>query len=569
MNQLTVNRLGGKNLPSIKNLLWFAFTVLVFAFTSARCMATPTKNGSNNFTLVGNTSSLIQQAKRARAAGARSISPIIVHGKIPGAGQFRAQFTSQRFHTALLRDAILGKPVPVLLQGTLSIGGNSYAAASSIYRGTLELSFPALKVRSIRNRSRLYTVRIPLSKSTSARLVSRPSVSIPGKLGCGTEDSPSKMVEQVIRARDGGDSTKDVRVATIVTDADQFWYEKFGENSNIETAKIINFAEAVFDRQLNVRFDLVGQHVYKSDSPYPNAGTQNLFQPFMSNPDNPSNFGFAADIFDKAVDLKHLFSAIPTYDGILGIALKGALCLFPDGSYGVTSYHGGAAFVSIVATHEIAHNFNASHDLDDLSSIMGGGVPGAQFQYFSNVSVVDMNSHIQEFGTCLDKVTRAIFTPTPIPTPTSSPTITPTPAPTNTPSPPAATPSPTPTVSMDVTVTTNTTVKIRRSKVRIGRTTYIKISGRELNQNKDSIPGTSASLFVANKNVGGAVADSSGEFVFLVRVTAKKGKKLSAYVQSGSTTKRSSRFTLERPAPLNKPTRGASVLGNWTVVTVR
>jgi hypothetical protein len=410
---------------------------------------------------------------------------------------------------------------------------------------------------------------MPISKVSSAHFVSRPSVSIPGTLGCGTEDSPSKMVEQVIRARDGGDSTKDVYVATIVTDADQFWYKKFGENSNIETAKIINFAEAVFDRQLNVRFDLVGQHVYKENSPYPNAGTQALLTPFTSNKENPGNFGFSSKDFDKSVDLKHLFSAIPTFDSIIGISWQGTLCRAPDLSYAVTSYFGGEAFASIVATHEIGHNFDAVHDLQDLSSLMGGGIPGAKFQYFSNVSLADMSAHIQQNGSCLDKVKRALFTPTPIPTITPTPTVTPSPPPTTTPTPPTATPSPTPTVFIDGTVTTTTTVRIRRSKVRIERTTYIKIAGKEVNENRDTMLGTSASLFVANKVVGNAVANSAGEFVFLVRVTAKKGKKLSAYIQSSGTAKRTARFTVERPAPLSKPTRGAVLLSNWTVVTVK
>ncbi|MFO0001754.1 MAG: hypothetical protein ACK559_11550, partial [bacterium] len=49
------------------------------------------------------------------------------------------------------------------------------------------------------------------------------------------------------------------RVVTISTDADPEWYQKYGDQSNAVIASLINATEAIYNRQLGLRFRIVKQ----------------------------------------------------------------------------------------------------------------------------------------------------------------------------------------------------------------------------------------------------------------------------------------------------------------------
>jgi hypothetical protein len=98
------------------------------------------------------------------------------------------------------------------------------------------------------------------------------------------------------------------RVVTLSTDADPEWYAVYGELSNATIASIVNAAEAIFEKQLGVRFALVRQHVYIGTSAYVSSDASELLRSFAKNPENPANLGLSPLTFNEDVDAKHLFT---------------------------------------------------------------------------------------------------------------------------------------------------------------------------------------------------------------------------------------------------------------------
>jgi hypothetical protein len=371
-----------------------------------------------------NLNTSAKKLKAARTSGKKksnyeAIDAVTVAGRTYGLGNFTARFNTRKnvtWTSSMTRNgaAVLDRNTPTLLQGSVSVNGSwkmsrdLYPAAASVIGNTAKFEFPG-KVRGSRgSRQRFYrvTFKVGSDDKVRARVSSIPSSAMRDKscesLGHAHQASHShaKTVETV-RTLGSGDT---FRVATLSTEADPAWYARHGANSNAEIAAIVNTAEAVYERQLGIRFRIVKQHVYtdSATSPFTTTIAGELLGQFLKNPANADNLGNGATTFNQDVDLKHLFTGGELHkDSTLtnvttGMAFTSAFCWAPDYAYGVTKQ---TLLTSVTFAHEIGHNFGAAHDPNDQNGIMYTYIrPNS---YFSMASVDQVNAHLKTYGSCL------------------------------------------------------------------------------------------------------------------------------------------------------------------------
>ena len=171
-------------------------------------------------------------------------------------------------------------------------------------------------------------------------------------------------------------------VVTLHTYADQDWLAKYGTRSNEEIASIVNTAEAIYTRQLGIRFRIVGQNSYYTAESDPTR----MLRSFQSDAATQNN----------NTDLKHLFTGKDMDGTTIGIAYVGVVCAYPDWSYGVTQQY--YTYTPYVFAHEIGHNFSAQHT---WSGLMSPYISGQSSGGFSSTSLAQINSHLNYFGSCL------------------------------------------------------------------------------------------------------------------------------------------------------------------------
>lgn len=290
-----------------------------------------------------------------------------------------------------------------LYQGEVTLRGVTYPAAASVIGKKMTLSFPG---RARRDRQRIYTLTVPniVEGLTSARVGGTPSAVFHNR-SCAdrhVEGHDSKAHAKTIEPLNVGlKEAKLYHVVTMSTLADPELYARHGRSTNAYIAGIINTAEALYERQLGIRFQIVKQHVYTdyASSPLTQTAPDALLQAFARNPANPSLLGSNPSTFDQDVDVKHLFTG-KDLDGVtVGIAYVGSVCSAPAYAYGITQATSLAGSPYYFA-HEIGHNLGARHDSQNFASLMSPSVfVGSSF---SKQSQDQINEHLFHFGSCLE-----------------------------------------------------------------------------------------------------------------------------------------------------------------------
>ncbi|MEY4701491.1 MAG: hypothetical protein RL326_1678 [Pseudomonadota bacterium] len=295
--------------------------------------------------------------------------------------------------------------VAFLLRGTASIRGSArqvttVPAAASVIDGRARIQFQSPRHGATGHRQRVYSIHWKLGarNDTSVHVASKPHSVMHGKV-CATAHN-SEMAPRALAAKVVASGAESYRVVTISTDADAEWYAKFGENSNVEIAAIINAAEAIYDKYLGIRFGIVRQHVYTGASPYVMTDPSNLLSAFAKNPENVANLAFSPLTFNEDVDLKHLFTGKELDGQTVGLSYVGAVCWAPASAYGLTQGVGRDLTVGIFA-HEVGHSLGAQHDEADFGSVMSPIVNTNG--YFSATSMSQINKHLAVMGKCVQE----------------------------------------------------------------------------------------------------------------------------------------------------------------------
>jgi hypothetical protein len=223
-----------------------------------------------------------------------------------------------------------------------------------------------------------------------------------------------------------------LKTLELATEADKEWFDQFGVSSNAQIATIVNAANVIYERDLNLSLNIKSQNVQTSTSqPYTSTNANTLLDQFRVTNTTGGNLGTA--------DAYHLFTGKEMDGSTVGLAWVGVVCSFPTYSYGLTQ-HLSSALDYVIFAHELGHNLDADHDSSTPPSVMYPSVGSTQTT-FSALSMGQIGSHISANGSCL-----ASGTATPTPTATASPTATPTSAPTSAPTPePTAEPTVVPT----------------------------------------------------------------------------------------------------------------------------
>lgn len=492
----------------------------------------------------------VYEALRATpsAAEREEISPVRIAGVVYGEGRIDARFTLRRNKTwrsvqHSRRGVQEDRVVPLLLQGRLRVGGGEQRilpGAAAVIGDTLKVTFPG-RVRGARGtRQRIYTISIALdgSLTVTAKVTSFPSTArLRG--GCATDVSTSARsahmgrAAHVGRADEGGTvikplsaaevpferdtATATARVVTISTDADPEWYARYGSASNAVIASIINTAEAIYDRQLGIRFRIVKQHLYTDSSPYLGTAPGNLLTSFVRNAENPLNLGSGGPSFETDVDLKHLFTGKDFDGSVVGIAYIGTVCAIPSLAYGITQAYNDIANPGIFA-HEIGHNFGAYHDTTNRGTLMFPSLSVPPAETFSSSSLDEIYRHLAGDSSCL-----ATESVEPRPEGPAEPLPTPTPPPA-----PAY------------------TISLSRQRVGERRAPLVRLFGVVRDGTESVQGGVSVQLMAQDLTVGSTVTDEEGRFQFFVRLTIPRGAQVQLDVRTVDGTSRSNVVTLQR-----------------------
>ncbi len=458
------------------------------------------------------------------------IPRVRVHGRIRTVGFMDARFAVRRnklWQASIKRGGVevADRVSPVLLQGSLAVGGSwkrsgrrILPSAASIIGDELKVTFPGRVTGSRKSRQRIYTIKMKLDGSivVSAKVASIPR-SAAKRGACGAAVGAAQASESVVaRAESESDASPIIppmgtvdetvasRVITISTDADPEWFRKYGDQSNAVIASIINTAEAVYNRQLGLRFRIVRQHVYADASPYTSSEPGALLSAFTRNPENANNLSTNPASFHDDVDLKHLFTGKDIDGSVIGIAYIGVVCAVPTLSYGITQGYLDAANPGIFA-HELGHNFGANHDSSDRGGMMYPSIMIPPAERFSDFSLGEINTHLTKYGTCISVEQVA-------PRPDGSP-------PTNNPTP------------QDPGIS-GATIKIKKSRAGGSRDPLVRFSGRIVSAFGNPVASTGVRLLAAGELVGKAVTDADGRFDFLTKFQLPGSRQVYVYAET-------------------------------------
>ncbi|RME57550.1 MAG: hypothetical protein D6780_08215 [Candidatus Dadabacteria bacterium] len=213
-------------------------------------------------------------------------------------------------------------------------------------------------------------------------------------------------------------SPASLRYIEVATDTDCEYTSQLGGASealaNIES--VINTADAVYQSQLGLSFDVRAQGTFTdcSSQPYQKSVSDELLIEFGNYINSTGRLG--------SFDVAHLFTGKDLEGGVVGLAWTGAICVEPTLSYSLTQ-HVSSVLDWILFAHEIGHNLGASHDYNPLtgtgSQYIGhimNAVVSAGNTTFSSLSISEITSFVESNGSCLDTTVNS----TPPATPSSS-----------------------------------------------------------------------------------------------------------------------------------------------------
>lgn len=309
----------------------------------------------------------------------KKIQPIRISTTAHGHGRVNIILTTERTHTI----PIAGK----YYQGIYKYRGQEYPVAASQINGTLTAVFSGKTTGSRHSRKRLY--KIKTTRDPNIFKAHGVPVSSYKHLPCGADTNPQPHNHDVQTALEASKQpTESYRVITISTFADPEWVSLYGERTNIKIAEEINVAEALYERQLNIRFNIVSQDIFSSS--FSEISSSSTLSIFRQRPELNLVSG----------SVKYLFSGRSFAQNVVGIAYIGSFCYSPNYAVGIATAYGN--LTSMIFAHEFGHTLNAQHDVSDYNNIMYPSISwDMSSKYFTENSKRSIESFLSYFNSCL------------------------------------------------------------------------------------------------------------------------------------------------------------------------
>src|SRR5690606_19258344 len=178
----------------------------------------------------------------------------------------------------------------------------------------------------------------------------------PGSVSCATEGSDgAALFGEVVG--EAGKATKAGAVSQISIAAlgDYELFSRERHTSEVAILTRLNNVDGIFSEQVGVQIVVADEVVY-ADPPHPFSDTASA-RTFQDELAAYRRY----DARQQGFALSHLFTGRKFDGNTVGIAYNGTLCDARWGA-GLTRLGGNVTFDSLVAAHEIGHNFGAPHD---------------------------------------------------------------------------------------------------------------------------------------------------------------------------------------------------------------
>ena len=211
----------------------------------------------------------------------------------------------------------------------------------------------------------------------------------PGQLGCGIDPSvtsgtsayESLVAElKTLAASVGPGATQNLNLGAV---ADFEFSENFGSSAEAALVDRFNRVDGIFSAELGVQITVAEIDIFTTDND-PFSGTES--SPLL----NQLASYRANDPQQRAQGLSHLFTGRDLDGTTVGVAFVGTLCNSFAGA-GLSEGNRGPFTDSLIAAHEMGHNFGADHDGDP-----NGGCPDAPTNRLMAPSINGSN----EFSQC-------------------------------------------------------------------------------------------------------------------------------------------------------------------------
>jgi hypothetical protein len=220
---------------------------------------------------------------------------------------------------------------------------------------------------------------------------------------CGTlEEEISRGAKDIapnVSASAAPDVFSPYKIIDIATEADFEYVNAAGSSAaaNNEILSIMNQVQAIYQRDIGLTFSVVFQHTWDTQSdPYNTSGDAFAVLNEFTNYWN-SNFA------STPRDTTHLWTG-RDLGGPAGIAWLGTVCLDGAHSYALSDLETIAPFRVSIPTHEIGHNFNATH-CDGQANCDNTIMPAVQNQSntlsFCQFSINEITAYVNGHSSCL------------------------------------------------------------------------------------------------------------------------------------------------------------------------